>query len=64
MHADTTGRIDHSADISADTLSLDEQHVPTLLNPFDDIDEPQLDSSDSDGTEYDEILIIHVVAPQ
>lgn len=62
LHADTTGRIDHSADISADTLSLDEQHVPTLLNPFDDIDEPQLDSSDSDGTEYDEILIIHVVA--
>lgn len=62
LRADTTARNQHSADISIDPLPLDDEQVPTLLNPFDDVDEPQPESSDSDGTEYDEILIIHVVA--
>ncbi len=63
LRADSTARKQHSVGTQADTLPLDEQHVPTLLNPFDDLDEPQPESSaDNEGTEYDEILIIHVVA--
>ncbi|QEY58370.1 cell division protein ZipA [Pseudomonas sp. C27(2019)] len=63
LRADSTARKQPPIDTSVDALSLDDQQVPTLLNPFDDdIDEPLPESSDSDGTEYDEILIIHVVA--
>ncbi len=62
LSADAAGRKQHSTDTSIDAVPLDDEQVPTLLNPFDDVDEPQFESSDSDGTEYDEILIIHVVA--
>ncbi len=62
LSADAAGRKQHSTDTSIDAVPLDDEQVPTLLNPFDNVDEPQFESSDSDGTEYDEILIIHVVA--
>lgn len=62
LHADTEGRTQHSVDRGVDAVSLADQPVPTLLNPFDDVDEPQSDSSQNDVSEYDEILIIHVVA--
>ena len=44
-------------------LKLDEPQVSSLLNPFDDADEHLFDDeAEDDAADYEEILIIHVVA--
>ncbi|NLY14660.1 MAG: cell division protein ZipA [Gammaproteobacteria bacterium] len=44
-----------------DELSADDA-VPTLLNPFDDVDDQQHEEAVDDDAAYEEILIIHVVS--
>lgn len=56
LHADATERVD----ASPRAIKRDEPEVPTLLDPL--ADEPQTESEESPAADYEEILIIHVVA--
>lgn len=59
LHADLDMRGSRNTNAFQGEFESDESDVPTLLNPFDDEPQEQLDDTPAD---YEEILIIHVVA--
>lgn len=61
LHADTDRHHQTTRESVQGALKLDDPHVPTLLNPFDD-EETLPQESDDEVADYEEILIIHVVA--
>lgn len=62
LHADTDSRNPVSFAAVQGDLSLNDPQVPTLLNPFDEQDVSIDSEPESDTDDYEEILIIHVVA--
>ncbi len=62
LHADTDRHTQNTREAVQGALKLDEPQVSPLLNPFDDEDELLQDDSDDEAADYEEILIVHVVA--
>ncbi|MDY0250359.1 MAG: cell division protein ZipA [Pseudomonas sp.] len=60
LHADTDRHKQSTRESVQGALKLDDP-VPTLLNPFDDVQSTQEELND-EAADYEEILIIHVVA--
>lgn len=61
LHADTKVRGAYKADVAQESLALDDD-MPELLNPYDEgFEEPEKEA-EKGLADYEEILIIHVVA--
>src|SRR5690606_23835225 len=62
LHADNDRISSKNRQAVQGALKLDDPQVPTLLNPFDDGDEEFAAETEEEAADYEEILIIHVVA--
>jgi cell division protein ZipA len=62
LHADNDRVSSKNREAVQGALKLDDPQVPTLLNPFDDGEEAFATETETDAADYEEILIIHVVA--
>ena len=62
LHADTDRHHQTTREAVQGALKLDEPQVPTLLSPFDEDEALLPEESDDEAADYEEILIIHVVA--
>ena len=61
LHADTKVRGAYKADVAQETFGLDDDNTD-LLNPYDEDFEEPPEKAEKDLADYEEILIIHVVA--